>query len=121
MRRQLLKGKARNGVEFQMFQRNLKRSGATDPRAIASQLQSSLEASATAHKTLSAMLDNAKQVDPRLPGVRPAMLSVEDIRPSHWVLTRRCPLAGCARSTMHPCTGCMTEGLDAERSSLIML
>ena len=62
MRRQLLKGKARNGLEFQMFQRNLKRSGATDPHAIASQLQSSLEASATAHKTLSAMLDNAKQV-----------------------------------------------------------
>ena len=62
MRRQLLKGKARNGLEFQMFQHNLKRSGATDPHAIASQLQSSLEASATAHKTLSAMLDNAKQV-----------------------------------------------------------
>ena len=62
MRKQLLKGKARNGLEFQMFQRNLKRSGATDPQAIASQLQSSLEASATAHKRLSAMLDKSKQV-----------------------------------------------------------
>ena len=63
MRKQLLKGKARTGLEFQMFQRNLERSGATDPHAIASQLQSSLEASATAHKKLSAMLDNAKQVN----------------------------------------------------------
>ena len=63
MRRELLKGKARKGVEFQMFQRSLKRSGATDPRAIASQLQSSLEASATAHQQLIAMLDNAKQVN----------------------------------------------------------
>ena len=99
MRRQLLKGKARNGVEFQMFQRGLKRSGATDPRAIASQLQSSLEASATAHNTLSAMLDNAKQVDPRLPGVKPAMLSVEGIRPCHWGIRRRSPCWLCKEQT----------------------
>ena len=62
MRKQFLGGKARNGLEFQMFQRNLKKSGATDPGAIATQLQSSLEKSATAHKKLSAMLDNAKRV-----------------------------------------------------------
>lgn len=62
MRKQFLGGKARNGLEFQMFQRNLKKSGATDPCAIATQLQSSLEKSATAHKKLSAMLDNAKRV-----------------------------------------------------------
>ena len=55
-------GKARQGLEFQLFQRNLKNSGALDPGAVAVQLQSSLEASASAHKSLSAMLDSAKQV-----------------------------------------------------------
>lgn len=55
-------GKARQGLEFQLFQRNLKNSGALDPGTVAVQLQSSLEASATAHKSLSAMLDSAKQV-----------------------------------------------------------
>ncbi len=56
-------GKARQGLEFQLFQRNLKNSGALDPGTVAVQLQSSLEASATAHKSLSAMLDSAKQVN----------------------------------------------------------
>lgn len=62
VRKVFLNGKAREGREFQMFQRNLKKSGATEPGAIASQLQSSLEASASAHKRLSAMLDSAKKV-----------------------------------------------------------
>ena len=56
-------GKARQGLEFQLFQRNLKNSGALDPGTVAVQLQSSLEASATAHKSLSAMLDSAKHVN----------------------------------------------------------
>lgn len=60
--RSVLGGKARRGVEFKMFQRKLKDSGATEPGAIAAQLQSSLADSATVHRRLDNLLSGTTQV-----------------------------------------------------------